>query len=343
MTMMKSLVLIVVSCIVSCTVVSAVDVGTHQVRRGLATTANVESPEEEFRQMVLQTLHQFDTAYTQLQQKEYNGGTENDDIECVPCRDIGSDHHGRMLRMFPKLVSRANPPAKEEEEDFITTFVSDLSGSQLFGGNNSTMGGIFDLIGDSPLLLLGGITLALVVILPLAILEAISITTATPILCILGFASSILFGECRRRRSLVENEVVRQLLDNSFFSKYFPNGRIRQVDVRTDATSDLQELIQIGLSPGMIGYLNEVTVASFVYDIATHNATRPLTSTALLALTPFLMLEQISDVTNTPVRCIVGNCNNRQLQASSSSSLSSSTCEIDYFRCQMKKTLMILG
>lgn len=357
--MKKHLSLFVVASFASSTI-SASDVGHHQIRR----LASSETQEEQFQKIVAQKLQQFEAAYTKLQEEHEKAS--GDDIECVPCGGSNGEYaksdRGRMLKLFPNLASRVKTvvknvttiavnaidvvPLEPSEDDFMTALVSD-PGNRLFGGNNSTMGGIFDAIGESPLLLVGGLALALVIILPLAILEAISITTSTPILCILGFASSILFGPCFRR-DLSENETVRQLLDTSFFTKYFPNGQIREVDASTDASDDLQELIQIGLSPGMIEYLNQVTVASFVHDIATNNATRPLTSTALLALTPVLMLEQICDITNTPIRCIVGNCNNRQLETTTSiSSLSTEEhdqqCEIDYFRCQMKKTLMMLG
>jgi hypothetical protein len=355
--MMKHLVLFVAASIASWTV-SAVDVGQHHVRR-LVTSDTVESQDEQFRKIILQKLQQFDSAYTKL--LEEHGKTADDDVECVPCSGSNGDYaksdRGRMLKLFPNLASRVKTvvknvttvavnaivPDQPSADDVMASLVSN-SGNQLFGGGNSTMGGLLGAISESPLLFLGGLTLALVIIIPLVILEGISQSTSTPIFCILGFATSILFGSCRRR-ALNENEAVRQLIDNSFFTKYFPNGQMRVVDASTNATSDLQELLQIGLSPGMIGYLNEVTVATFIHDIATHNATRPLTSTALLAITPILMLEQISDITNTPIRCIVGDCNNRQLQTTSSSSMpeDDKKCEIDYFRCQMKKTLMILG
>ena len=338
--MMKDLSVIVAASIVLLTAsVSAVDIGQHHVRR-LASSENVETQEEQFRMIVLKKLQQFEAAYTTLEKE--HATESDDDTKCVPCSDsngeYGTSERGRMLKLLPNLVSRVKSviPDDSSENDFMVSLVTDSS-NQIFGAQeNVTMGGIFDSISDSPLLFVGGLALALVVILPLAILEATSLTTGTPILCILGFASSILFGECRRR-DLTESTAVRQLLDASFFTKYFPNGRIREVDEDSaDITSDLRELVQIGLSSGVKEYLNNVTVASFVYDIATHNATRPLTSTALLAITPVLMTEQISSITNTPVKCIIGNCRNRVLQTTSDAQ-----CEIEYFRCQMKKILMI--
>lgn len=357
-TMMKYLhICIVVSLTLT---VSAVDIGHHHVRR-LAINAEAEMQEKQFRMSVLHQLQQFDAVFMQLQKEQ----PSVDNTECVPCMGINGNYEhsnrGRMLQLFPKLVTRVksvakniptavtstnevNVPEEPSADNFMTLFVESETGSQLLGGNNSTMGGIFDTLLETPLLFLGGIVLALVIILPLAILEATSIATATPILCILGFASSLLFGACRRR-DLSENEVLRQLVDLSFFTKYFPNGQVREVDESTDVTGDLRQLIQIGLSPGVIGYLNEVTVSSFVNDIATHNETRPLVAAALTGITPILMLEEISAVTNTPIKCIVADCSNRQLQTTASSSMQAldAQCEIDYFRCQMKKTLMILN
>ena len=358
-TMMKYFLICTV--VILTTSISAADIGRHHVRR-LATHDEEESQKEQFRLFALHQLQQFDAAYMQLQKEQ----PLVDNSECVPC--IGSangnyehSEHGRMLRLFPKLMAGVKSviknittaatttnevdvvPEEPSPNNFMALFFESDTGRQMSGGN-TTLAGIFETLLASPLLLLGGIGLALVVILPLAILEATSISTGIPILCILGFASSLLFGACRRR-DLSENEVLRQLVDLSFFTKYFPNGQVREVGEDTDVNGDLRQLLRIGLSPGVIDYLNEVTVSSFITDIATHNETRPLVGAALVAITPVLMLEQISEVTNTPIKCIVADCNNRQLQTTASSSMEQhdAQCEIDYFRCQMKKTLMILN
>jgi hypothetical protein len=124
----------------------------------------------------------------------------------------------------------------------------------------------------------------------------------------------------------------------SFIRKYFPNGRVYIPEENSNIQSNLLEILDVGLAPGNIEYLNNITVASFLNDIATHNATRPLLSTALFAIEPFLMLQGISEATNTSIRCIVQDCNRRLEQEQMSVE---DQCEIDYVRCQLKSSFLI--
>jgi hypothetical protein len=158
--------------------------------------------QEEFRNILVQKLQQFDSVYSQIEH-------DNRDIvneECIPCDSSALTHHHRhrMLALFPKLrqgikkivndaTTTTTSTGTGSSDELMNLFLQSESeeGNRLFGGGgNSTMGGLFGSLAGSPFLLVGGIALALVIILPLALLEITSITTSTPVLCILGFAES---------------------------------------------------------------------------------------------------------------------------------------------------------
>jgi hypothetical protein len=109
----------------------------------------------------------------------------------------------------------------------------------------------------------------------------------------------------------------------------------------TDVSTNLQEILDVGLSPRVVGYLSNVTVGTFLDKIATNNSTSPFVAASIVAITPLIMLQDVSERTNTPIRCLLGDCNDRrrrQLQKMSKKQ----KCEVQYMRCQMRQTLMIV-
>jgi hypothetical protein len=332
MTILVAFLFALTLCIVS---TNAIDTLPQFVRR--ASTTDVSEGQGKLRSIFAAQAYHFDQALVSQEPHEFQ--------ECVSCFE---NQHNRQLQLFPKLrerVKNAIAPSETEETSIATTtpsttptsgdeivemIQSSLSAS-IFG--NSTVGGLFDILGSNPILLGGVISVALFLVLGLIILEAISLTTSTPILCILGLSSSILFGSCGRRK----------LIDVTFLQKFFPDGAARIPDNTTDIAAELTDIIDFGLSVGIREYLNNVTVSSVLTEIARDDATNPLLAAALIAILPLLMLEGISTEGNTPIKCILGNCRRLNTDLEHSSEHLQHQCEMELFTCEMNNALAMLG
>jgi hypothetical protein len=190
---------------------------------------------------------------------------------CTPCV-----RNGRALQLFPKLRERwENATAAAASNDQVVELMQSSVMEDIFG--NSTMGGFLGTIASNPVLLIGTIAIALAIILPLAVLEAISNITSTPIFCILGFATSPLFGSCRRR--LVK-------VDGSPLQKFFPNGLEHIPTNVSDAQGQVESVLDFALSDDIIKYMNNATITSVVTAIAKNEKTRPFLATTLTAILP---------------------------------------------------------
>jgi hypothetical protein len=244
---------------------------------------------------------------------------------CTPCvRD------GRALQLFPKLRERwENATKAATNNDQAVELMQSSVTADIFG--NMSMGNLLGTIASNPILLAGAIVIALAIILPLAILEGISQATSTPILCILGFANSILFGSCRRR--LVQ-------VDGSSLQKFFPDGLERIPTNATDAESQVASVLEFGLSDDIIKYLNNATVASVVTEIGNGEGTRPLLGTALAAFLPIVTLQTVSTHTNMPIDCLLGQC--RRLTAEKRNG-EDHKCELELMQCEMNNAWVMLN
>jgi ABC-type multidrug transport system fused ATPase/permease subunit len=307
---------------------------------------------------MIMMVQQFDDAYTQLRQEYYSSSTSMQIETCIPCHQQDSQedsHHERLLAVFPGLRNRVKTFLSgvdtSNTDQYIETIASSIITSNQVGNETST-GGFLNMIKENPLLYIGGFALALVIILPLAILEGISTTTSTPIFCILGAATSPLFGACRRRLLRLHRELTVSSEIKSFLQQFFNNNGQQIVpDASTDVNVELGNIIQFGLLDNTIGYLNNVTIVSALTDVANSEFVTPIVSASLIAIVPLLMLQGISERTNTPIKCILPNnsndCNHRhrQLQEDETDQElqeleeQQRQCEIINSNCHMKNML----
>jgi hypothetical protein len=285
---------------------------------------------------------------------------------CHSCDDGGGvtkkDAQARRLRLLPNLFSQAKKYVRKASNATRTAFRKAPKRSTIISANtigpfrNMTLGEIFGevqiVITSNPLLVGIGAIVALTVVVPLVILESISVTTGTPILCILGFESSISFGSCRRR-----------LAQSTFFDKY-PAIQVANDFFNTTTNVPLanatQELINVlNVTEDTFNLIQNVTIGGIFDDITAFAGDRPIIFTAALmtslsVLLPFLVLESISQATSTPILCILGadssisfgDCR-RKLQPASdqtgtSLSFESSVCERESLACQMNNALVVL-
>jgi hypothetical protein len=310
-------------------------------------TTKYVAQREEFRNILEQKVQQFKSAYTKVEQDNRHLVVVE---ECIPCASMDQNHphRHRMLAIFPSLRQRVKkvvlggittPPSNNttESSDEMMAY-----GIDMLGNSNVSMGELFvsvdETIEENQYFLIGGIAVALAIILPLVILESMSLKSGVPILCILGFSVSIICGDCSD--FVANDDTPSTTADTDFVQRYFPNGELRATSDSFDAGSDLLEILDIGLSPGTIKYLNNITVASFLNDIESNDARKPLLPIALLAIEPFLLLESISENTNTSIQCIVENCN-RRLDHQQQQLSDEDQCAIDYVRCQMRNSFLI--
>lgn len=244
-----------------------------------------------------------------------------------PCRSCV--RNGRTLQLFPKLRERwENATQTAANNDEVVEIMQSSVTADIFG--NTTIGELIGIITSNPVLLVGTIVIALAVIIPLIILEAISQATSTPILCILGLPSSILFGSCRRRLAPV---------DGSFLQRFYPDGMERVPADTTEAQAEVESVLEFALSDDIIKYLNNATITSVVTGIANNEGTSPLLATVLMALIPILTLESISTLTNTPIACLLGQCrrlaNERYVE-------NDHECELELMQCEMNNAWVML-
>jgi hypothetical protein len=284
----------------------------------------------------------------------------DDDVSgAAPKKDL----QARRLRLLPNLFSQAKKFVRKASNATRTAIrkqpkkrSSIITANTIGPFRNMTIGEIFgeieQLVGNNPVLVGVGAIVALTVVVPFLILESISVTTSTPILCILGFESSIGFGPCRRR-----------LAQSTFFDKY------PAIDVANDFFNTTTNVTLANATQGLIDALNvtedtfnliqNVTIGGIFDEITAFAGDRPIIFTAALmtalsVLLPFLVLESISQATSTPILCILGadssisfgDCR-RKLQVSSAEtstplSFESSVCERESLACQMNNALVVL-
>ena len=331
---------------------------------------------------LIPTIHAIDRLATppQLHQQR-EGGLQVE--ECVPCSGgsaslvqmmRGGSRDERQLNLFSNLrdgvkdaltgprTSRASTavPSASPTTDLIDMFIT----SDVFD-NGATVGQILTIINTYPILAVGAIALALVLILPLVVLEAISFITYTPIVCVLGLNKTICddFDRKPLRRSLgsVENAIryADRHLDDTFLQSFF-NGSVESLripdmnDTYSNVTAQLMEIVDYGMSDGVFDIMNTVTISNVVHEIASSNSTRPYLTATILAVLPVLLLNQIE--TNP---CSGVNCNRRRQRRrrslSASSSLTKMTddtrttvtvpadeaCEMEYIQCQVRNVLQL--
>jgi hypothetical protein len=329
----------------------------------------------------LSTVHAIDESISRLATPPQQGRRRDEVHDCVPCSDIavGGNRHGRQLQFFSKLrdgvkdtltprsndtstsTSTTNAVASESSTDMMDTFIT----SDFFMGNNeTTIGQIFLAINSNPELKFGVYALALVIILPLIALEATSIGTQTPIICILNLSETTPFmGPCsdfarkRLRRRLgsheSKNNYYGRHLEGTFLQSYF-NGTVESLRIpdmdATDSnvTVQLMKIVDYGLSDGVFDMMNNVTIANVIDEIAISNNTRPYLTATVLAMLPVLILNRVEN-TPTSVSLPITSCSgesdtnctrpHRSLSVTSSAQSTVSVdkaCEMEFIQCQIQ-------
>ena len=299
--------------------------------------------------------------------------------ECVPCSgssisfdtSMGGSRRGRQLKFFSKLrddVKDALTPrsgsttSKSPADMMLDTFIA----SDFFVGNSDiTVGRVFSTINSTSTMQNEIFALALIIILPLIILEATSILTQTPIICILNLSETTPFmGPCsdfdrkRMRRRLGSRENSRQL-DETFLQSYF-NGTVESLRIpdmdATDSnvTIELMKIVDYGLSDGVFDIMNNVTITNVINEIANSNTTRPFLRATVFAILPVLIMNRRDEANTPPVTSCTGhNCTRRSRSLSASSftptikdpktvvATAVDTCEMEYIQCQIQKILVV--
>jgi hypothetical protein len=362
--------------VLSAACVLAVDRPQQWSRRNTAIEIETNDDMDDLMRTVLHSrVQQFDVEYGHRQYQD-----------CQPCNGSSEmqEEVSRRLRLIPNLVKKAKKlvqkakktvrvapaPASSPIYAPIPNYVTNLLDPVVFANETSpsrniTIGGIFDgiqeLISTNPILLPIGIVVAIAVAIPLIILESISLSTGTPILCILGAETSN-FGDCRRRR----------LADSSFFDEYMSNKAVQSVlDTRSskvtkgDATAEVLSLLNV--SPQTRIFLGNTTIGGIFDSITNFAGNRPIAfgaavATSLVIILPFIVLESISLSTGTPILCILGaqssvgfgDCRRgrrRRVQDNSENEQEwgtditdeSSSCQREYLACEMNNALVSLG
>jgi hypothetical protein len=310
--------------------------------------------------------------------------------ECVPCggstisleTTVGGNRHGRQLQFFAKLrdgvkdtltprtgTGSTNTSSSNEvtSPSPMDTFIT----SDIFTDN--TIGQILSIVNSYPILTFGVIALALVIILPLVVLEAISIYTYTPIFCLFNKNGTTPFNEpCsgfgreRLRRNLgTGSNYYRRHLEDTFLQSYF-NGSVESLRIPDMDTTDsnvtvqLMKIVDYGLSDGIFDMVNNVTITNVLDEIANSNNTRPYLTATVLAILPVLILNRVETMPTSAlpsvISCSGGNGNKctRRHRSLSLSSLTRRTdnkkpaavavpdyekCEIEFIQCQIQTIL----
>jgi hypothetical protein len=323
------------------------------------------------RKLALEQLRQLDFSFDWLEQNSHAVAHK----ECMPCTSnsairaassspdrINTRNLHRSLATFPKLRQDIKKIVQTRDTNDVDTLIasmvaSSINNDTLFNyGYDATLGTVFETTFANPAVQVGVIALGLLILLPLAILEAFSIATLTPILCILGFENAILLGgSCSEYVAfdpkILNNTKFDKVARTTMFtirsslSRFFntSTGEERIPSSSTDVSANLQDILEFGLSPSIEKYLNNVTIGTFLNEIATNNDTSPVVAASIIAITPLLMLLDVSERTNTTISCLLEDCNDKHQTRHLKQALSNEHhCEIQYMRCQMKKTLMIV-
>ena len=294
--------------------------------------------------------------------------------ECVPCSSTSSvmsgSRRGRQLKLFSKLREAVKdalmPRSHNDNADASPLSPSDTMGtfitSDFFMGNNeTTIGQIFLTINSNPILKFGAYALALAVILPLIALEATSIATSTPIICILNLSDTTPFmGPCSdfERKRIRRRFLVTGHLDETFLQSYF-NGTVESLRIPDMAAADgnvtvqLMKIVDYGLSNDVFDIMNNVTITNVVTEIASSNSTRPFLTATVLAVLPVLIVNRVETET-----CSGDHCTRRHRRRSLSASpikestddtrsavavTVDETCEMEYIHCQIQNMLVLFN
>jgi hypothetical protein len=308
----------------------------------LASTVDEASYEQsKLRSIIAAPAYHFNQTFAWQEPREIQ--------ECVSCFD---NRRHRQLKTFPKLLERVKnaisltkkietSPTATTGDELVEIVQSSLSTSTV---GNASVGNLFDSLAITPMNI-GVIALALVIILPLVILETLSITLQAPILCILGFDNSFTFGSC--------DPFLNQKVDATSLQVYFPDGVERIPNNTTDVAAELADIIDIGLSVGIKKYLNQVALSSVLTKIAKNNATNPLVAASLVAILPLLSRwfggSSTSTQSNPPTKCKVGKCRHRRTTTTEMDVEHSkyvhypNQCEMEYISCELNNAMAMLG
>jgi hypothetical protein len=279
---------------------------------------------------------------------------------CEPCNEAG-DLHARKLGAIPEILSQAKAFANnviastttsgEPEPGSADQLISIIEGDAVGFLSNFTVNDLLNevrtIVTNSPIVLAGVIGVALVAILPLIILEATSIATGRPVLCLLGASSSILFGGCRRQLELNSfSDNLNALADN--FTAYTTTL------TGQNATEELTSILDTAAASNVtVALLQNVTISTLitnVTDIVTKNpaVAAGVVAVALVAIIPLLLLESTSIATGRPVLCLLGSSSSilfggcRRLSTSEELDTDPYTCQLELLSCEMNNALVAL-
>jgi hypothetical protein len=229
---------------------NAIDAFPQLVRR--ASTTDATNGANKLRSIITAPKNHFDQVFVMPEPREVQ--------ECVSCFD---GQHDRQLQLIPKIqaqIKNAVNTTGVDEDVFIdpilcgnvALFVLDLIEEGVFF--NATVADLFDTLTSFPVLLAGVIVVA---ILPIVVAETISIVMQVPILCVLGFQTSILYGSC----GLSANEIA-------FMNSTFPNGVQLKPDNTTDAATEAANMLNLSVSEDFFGLLDSITLETVFTGIA---------------------------------------------------------------------------